>query len=197
MGGVVGWLDLTSPEVADTLAELSESRSLVGVRHQVHDEPDPDWLLRDDVQRGLRAVQEAGLAYDLLVRARELPAALRVARAFPELRLVIDHAAKPPIATGELEPWATRLAAFAELEHVFCKVSGLVTEADWRRWRPDELRPYLDRVREWFGEERLLFGSDIPFSSYEGEIEKIRLLPGLDESGREKVFFRNARVFQR
>src|SRR5207302_5939028 len=108
VGGVVGWVDLTSPDVADTLAELRESRYLVGVRHQVHDESDPDWLLRDDVQRGLRTVQEAGLAYDLLVRARELPAALRIARAFPELRLVIDHAAKPPIASGELEPWAAR-----------------------------------------------------------------------------------------
>ena len=175
VGGVVGWVDLTSAHVADTIAELCESRYLAGVRHQVHDEADPDWLLRADVRRGLRAVQKAGLAYDLLVRARDLPAALRIARAFPELRLVIDHAAKPPIASGELEPWAARLAPFAELEQVFCKVSGLVTEADWKRWRPEDLRPYRERLLGWFGEDRLLFGSDWPVcllaASYEEVVE--------------------------
>lgn len=162
VAGVIGWVDLTAPDAAAVLAELGESPSLVGVRHQVHDEPDPDWLLRDDVGRGLQAVQDAGLAYDLLVRLRELPAALEVARAFPELRLVIDHAAKPPIASGELEPWAGRMAPFAELEHVSCKVSGLVTEADWERWEPNDLVPYVSRLAGWFGPERLLFGSDWP-----------------------------------
>jgi L-fuconolactonase len=162
VAGVVGWVDLTAPDVGDVLADLRADGFLVGVRHQVHDEPDADWLLRDDVRRGLRAVQKAELAYDLLVRARELPAALDVARRFPDLRLVVDHAAKPPIATGELEPWAERMAPFAELEHVCCKVSGLVTEADWTRWAPDDFVPYVSRLFEWFGESRLLFGSDWP-----------------------------------
>lgn len=165
VAGVVGWVDLTEPGVADVLAELREQpggRRLVGVRHQVHDEPDPDWLLRRDVGRGLRAVREAGLAYDLLVRIRELPAAVRIARELVELRLVVDHLAKPPIAARELEPWAERMTPFAELEHVSCKVSGLVTEADWLRWRLDDLRPFVDRAAEWFGPERLLFGSDWP-----------------------------------
>jgi L-fuconolactonase len=162
VAGVVGWVDLTAPDVAAALAELCESPGLVGIRHQVHDEPDPAWLLRDDVRRGLRAVQDAGLAYDLLVRPRELPAALEVARAFPELRLVIDHAAKPPVASGELEPWAGRMAPFAELEHVSCKVSGLVTEANWERWSAADLVPYVSRLAAWFGPERLLFGSDWP-----------------------------------
>jgi L-fuconolactonase len=162
VAGVVGWVDLTAADVGDLLAELRRSRGLVGIRHQVHDEPDPAWLLRADVLRGLRAVEEAGLAYDLLVRPRELPAALDVARRLDGLRLVIDHLAKPPVASGELEPWAGLMAPFAELEHVFCKVSGLVTEADWREWRPDDFVPYVSRVAEWFGEDRLLFGSDWP-----------------------------------
>lgn len=162
VAGVVGWVDLTAPGVRDVLDELRAAGPLVGVRHQVHDEADPAWLLREDVRRGLRAVERAGLAYDLLVRARELPAALEIARAFPGLRLVIDHLAKPTIAAGELEPWASRMAPFAELEHVSCKVSGLVTEADWERWRPADLEPYLARAADWFGDERLLFGSDWP-----------------------------------
>jgi L-fuconolactonase len=162
VAGVVGWVDLTASDVGDVLAELRAGGHLAGVRHQVHDEPDPEWLLRADVRRGLRAVEHAGLAYDLLVRARELPAALRVARELPGLRLVIDHLGKPPIASGELEPWAGRMAPFAELEHVFCKVSGLVTEADWGRWSTAGLAPYLSRALEWFGEDRLLFGSDWP-----------------------------------
>src|SRR6266699_6714989 len=106
--GVVGWVDLTDRSVANTLAELRRSEGgslLVGIRHQVHDEPDPEWLLRDDVRRGLRAVADAGLAYDLLLRTRELPAGLDTVRALPGLRFVVDHLAKPPIASGELEPW--------------------------------------------------------------------------------------------
>jgi L-fuconolactonase len=162
IAGVVGWVDLTAPDVGDVLGELRAEGPLVGVRHQVHDEPDPEWLLRDDVRRGLRAVERADLAYDVLVRPRELPAALEVARAAPGFRLVIDHLAKPPVASGELEPWAARLAPFAELAHVSCKVSGLVTEADWQRWRPADLMPYIERVADWFGDERLLFGSDWP-----------------------------------
>jgi L-fuconolactonase len=162
VAGVVGWVELTDPGVADVLAELAESPRLVGVRHQVQDEADPAWLLRDDVLRALAAVRDAGLAYDLLVRPRELPAALEVARRVPALRLVIDHAAKPPVATGGLEPWRTRMAQFAGLEHVSCKVSGLVTEADWARWQPDDLVPYVSQLADWFGPDRLLFGSDWP-----------------------------------
>jgi L-fuconolactonase len=194
LAGVVGWVDLTAPDVADVLAELGESGGLVGTRHQVHDEPDPDWLLRDDVRRGLRAIADAGLAYDLLVRPRELPAALEVARALPQLRFVIDHIAKPPIASGELEPWAERMAPFAELEHVFCKVSGLVTEADWHGWTADDLAPYVERVVDWFGDDRLLFGSDWPVCTLAASYAEVvgtaeRLLAGLP---REKLFRANA-----
>jgi L-fuconolactonase len=163
--GVVGWVDLTDRGVADTLAELRGEvggERLVGIRHQVHDEPDPDWLRRDDVRRGIRTVGDAGLVYDLLVRSRELPAALDTARALPETRFIIDHIAKPPIASHELEPWSDLLRPFGSLPNVWCKVSGMVTEADWETWQPADLQPYVDYVLEIFGPNRVLFGSDWP-----------------------------------
>ena len=163
--GVVGWVDLTDPAVVDAIDTLRAGpggERLVGIRHQVQDEPDAEWLLRDDVVRGVRAVGAAGLAYDLLVRPRELPAALELVGRLPDVRFVIDHLAKPSIATGGLEPWRSRLRAFAPLEHVACKVSGLVTEADWSSWTPADLQPFVDHAIEVFGPERLLFGSDWP-----------------------------------
>jgi L-fuconolactonase len=165
VAGVVGWVDLADPEVAATLAALRArpgGRSLVGVRHQVHDEPDPDWLLRDQVLEGLAAVADAGLVYDLLVRERELPAARVVAERLPELTLVVDHLAKPRIREGAMEPWTGGLAALARHPNVACKVSGLVTEADWTAWTPAQLVPYVAHAAEVFGPERLLFGSDWP-----------------------------------
>jgi L-fuconolactonase len=159
--GVVGWVDLVDPDVAAILRSVAHPK-LVGVRHQVHDEPDPGWLLRPDVQRGLRAVADASLAYDLLVRTRELPAALATARAHPELTLVVDHLAKPPLRGGDTGAWAEALASLADLPNVSCKLSGLVTEADWRAWQPGDLTPYLRRALGWFGAGRCLFGSDWP-----------------------------------
>src|SRR5262245_26722940 len=130
--GVVGWIDLTAPDAAEMLAGFGGR--LVGIRHQVHDEPDATWVLRDEVQRGLTAVGAAGLAYDLLVRTRELPAAAETARRQPELRLVLDHVAKPPLVSGELDEWAEGVEALSRFPNVTCKLSGLVTEAsaDWR-----------------------------------------------------------------
>jgi L-fuconolactonase len=205
VAGVVGWVDLTHPNVDMVLADLKASQTgqwLVGIRHQVHDETDPEWLLRPDVQRGLRAVQEAGLAYDLLLRPRELPAALAVARAFPGLRFVIDHIAKPEIASGSLEPWATDMAPFADLSHVSCKLSGMVTEADWQHWQPSDLRPYVERVVGWFGEDRLLFGSDWPVSTLAAPYERVHdaLVEvlgslGVSDAAQAKIFGENARRF--
>jgi L-fuconolactonase len=150
--GVVGWVDLTG-DVAAQLAELRH-RKLVGVRHLVHDEPDPDWLLRDDVQRGLGAVGEAGLVYDLLVRTRELPAALETARRHPALRLVLDHVGKAPYGLAQHAAWEHGVAALAERPNVVCKVSGLFTEAD--------PAGTAERALRWFGPERCLWGSDWP-----------------------------------
>jgi L-fuconolactonase len=163
--GVVGWVDLTDPGIADVLDELRYGPGgdrLVGIRHQVHDEPDPAWLLREDVGRGLRAVRDAGLAYDLLVRSRELPAALEIVRQVRDLRFVIDHLAKPPIKDRVTEPWADLIRPFGALDNAWCKVSGMVTEADWTSWQPTDLAPFVDHVLDIFGPDRLLFGSDWP-----------------------------------
>jgi len=194
--GVVGWVDLTDPAVTDVIARLRDAPGgdrLVGIRHQAHDEPDPDWLVRDDVVRGIAAVGSAGLVYDLLVRPRELPAALALARRLPDVRFVIDHLAKPAIASGELGPWDARMATFRELDHVSCKVSGMVTEADWSSWKPRDLQPYVDQVVDVFGPNRLLFGSDWPVcllaASYGEVVAAARdTLAGLSESERAQVF---------
>lgn len=167
IAGVVGWVDLTAPDVADRLAAFKSCRGgnlLKGVRHQVHDEADPNWLLRDDVRRGLCAVAAADLVYDLLIKPRELPAAARTVADFPNLRFVVDHIAKPNIAgTGFDTAWAEGIRSLGpHRHHVWCKVSGMVTEADWATWSPATLRPYIDTVLEVFGAGRCLFGSDWP-----------------------------------
>ncbi|WP_330454856.1 MULTISPECIES: amidohydrolase family protein [unclassified Streptomyces] len=165
VAGVVGWSDLTAPDIADTLAALRElpgGDRLVGLRHQVQGEPDPEWLLRPDVLRGLAAAADAGLVYDLVVLPHQLPAATRAAAALPGLVFVLDHAGKPPVATGRTEPWADDLRALAALPNTVCKLSGLVTEADWRTWSTDDLRPYAETVIDAFGPGRLMFGSDWP-----------------------------------
>ncbi len=158
--GVVGWVDLTDPDLEAVLAGLGDD--LVGIRHQVHDEPDARWLLRADVQQGLATVAEHGLVYDLLVRAAELPAAEEAVRRNPGLSFVVDHLAKPPLRDGATDAWAEGLAALAAFPNVVCKLSGLVTEAEWSSWRKDELIAVLQRVLDWFGSDRCLFGSDWP-----------------------------------
>ncbi|MGQ3071486.1 MAG: amidohydrolase family protein [Ferrovibrionaceae bacterium] len=161
IAGVVGWVDLTAADVGARLDRLMAPK-LVGIRHQVHDEGDPAWLSRADVRRGLAAVFARGLAFDLLVRTRELPAAVAAARALPQGRFILDHAAKPPIATGFDDVWAERLAALADCPNVWCKISGLVTEADWHDWDVDRLRPFVEHAVRLFGPGRLIFGSDWP-----------------------------------
>lgn len=165
VAGVVGWADLTAPDIADVLARLRElpgGDRLVGIRHQVQGERDPRWLLRADVGRGLAAVAAAGLAYDLVIHARQLPAATEAARRLPQLTLVLDHLGKPPIAAAALHPWADELRALAALPNAVAKLSGLVTEADWAAWTPDDLRPFTRTALEAFGPDRLMYGSDWP-----------------------------------
>jgi L-fuconolactonase len=195
IAGVVGWVDLTdraAPEMLAALEAGAGGERLVGIRHQVHDEPDPEWLVRADVTAGLRAVGDADLAYDLLVRSRELPAALEVARAHPETRFVIDHLAKPPIREGRLEPWASLLRPFGELDNVACKLSGLITEADPIGWQVDHLRPFVDVALEVFGPGRLMFGSDWPVCLLAGSYQRVvatarELVAGLDRADRDAV----------
>jgi L-fuconolactonase len=163
--GVVGWVDLTAGDVAEQIGKLRAGpggERLVGVRHQVQDEADPLWLARADVRRGIRAVGAAGLAYDLLVLAPQLDAAREAVEALPEVRFVLDHLAKPPIAAGDWEPWASGVAALAALPNVTAKLSGLVTEAVWDDWDAERIARYARHALGLFGPDRLMFGSDWP-----------------------------------
>jgi L-fuconolactonase len=160
--GVVGWVDLQSPALRAELQELASRPKLVGVRHMVQDEPDDRFLLRPEFGRGIALLEAHGLAYDILIYPRHLPVAAEFARRFPGLRLVLDHAAKPEIRKGKLGAWARDLRALASLPNVACKLSGLVTEADWKRWTPEDLKPCLEVAFDSFGPERLLIGSDWP-----------------------------------
>ncbi|MFB9906096.1 amidohydrolase family protein [Allokutzneria oryzae] len=165
VGAVVGWADLTSPAVADHIESYMDGRGgrwLRGIRHQAQGEQDPRWLCRPDVRRGLSAVSDRGLLYELLTLPHQLPAAVETVAALPSTPFVLDHCSKPPIASGELSPWAEGIRDLARNENVICKLSGLVTEADWTQWTVDDLRPYFDVVLESFGPSRLMFGSDWP-----------------------------------
>ena len=172
--GVVGWVDLRSPQVAERLAHFASDRHFRGVRHLVQGEPNDEFLLQEDVVRGIRALTPLGLTYDLLLVPRQLRAATRLAAMLPDQRFVLDHIAKPLIKDGVLEPWASDLGALAMQPNVWCKLSGLITEADWASWKPTQLRQYLDVVVESFGVDRLMWGSDWPVCLLAGSYEEVR-----------------------
>lgn len=196
VAGVVGWVDLTAPDVARELARLRGGPGgdrLVGIRHLVQGEADPRWLCRAEVRRGLAAVAEAGLCYDLLTLPHQLPAAIETVRALPRLTFVLDHLSKPPIASGAVEPWAASLRELAAEPNVFCKLSGMVTEADQDSWTVADLRPYAETALEAFGPSRLMFGSDWPVclvaASYDRVFDAAReLTAGLSDTERDEVF---------
>jgi L-fuconolactonase len=201
IAGVVGWVDLTDAKVGQTLAELKASpqgKWLVGVRHLVQDEPDANWLLRDDVRRGLAALEQAGLVYDLVVKPPQLPAALKTVADFPRLRFVLDHIAKPDIKGHGFDPWALLVRGFAgHRDHVWSKLSGMITEADWEDWSPEALRPYVAEILDIFGADRCMFGSDWPVclvaGRYDEVIDALRAcLEGLSEKDRAQIFARSA-----
>jgi L-fuconolactonase len=196
IAGVIGWVDLAASGVRDAIASLRSGpggECLVGIRHQVHDEPDPDWLRRPAVRRGIADVGAAGLPYDLLIRPREMPAAHETVRGLPHVRFVIDHIAKPPIASRALEPWASLLTELAGEPNTWCKLSGMVTEADWSAWSVPDLQPYVDQVLEDFGPARLLFGSDWPVCTLAATYEAVHgaardLLAALSPDETDAVF---------
>jgi L-fuconolactonase len=171
--GVVGWVDLCDPGLATVLDVLSTEPKLCGVRHVVQDEPDDGFLLREDFCRGIGMLARYDLAYDLLIYGRHLRVACDFVERFPEQRFVLDHMAKPPIATGEIGPWADGLRRLAEHRNVACKVSGMVTEADWGSWQPSDMRPYLDVAFEAFGVGRILLGSDWPVCTVAGDYAQV------------------------
>lgn len=173
IAGVVGWVDLTDPDVGRTLDELQPLGPLVGIRHQVHDEPDIGWLDREDVRRGLAQLVSRRLVYDLLIRPEHLTASLQLARDLPDLSLVVDHIAKPDIKQRGWDAWATGLAELARYKNVACKLSGMITEADWDHWQPEDLQPYVRHAVESFAADRLMFGSDWPVCLLAGSYERV------------------------
>ena len=160
--GVVGWVDLRSDEVDRQLAELAPRPKFVGVRHVVQDEPDPRFLLGDAFMRGIGRLAAHGLVYDLLLYPVQLPAAAELVRRFPEQPFVLDHLAKPRIREGVFDPWRADLEALAAAPNVSCKLSGMVTEAAWGKWKRADFVPYMEAALEAFSPRRLLFGSDWP-----------------------------------
>jgi L-fuconolactonase len=175
--GVVGWVDLRSDRVGDDLHALAANPTFVGVRHVVQDEPDPRFVLGSDFGRGLRELHQHGLTYDLLLYPDQLPAAIELVGLVPEQPFVVDHLAKPRIAAGEIEGWERDLRAIARHDNVCCKVSGMVTEAARRGWKPDDFTPYLDVVLEAFGPARLMVGSDWPVCLLAGEYADVAAIP--------------------
>ena len=198
--GVVGWVDLRSHNLPERLEHFSHFEKLRGFRHIVQAEPDDQFLLREDFKRGIAALQKFGFTYDILIYPRQLPAAIALVKQFPEQRFVVDHLAKPDVKSRQVLPWAAQMREIAMSPNVYCKLSGLVTEADWQHWHADDFRPYFDVVFEAFGPDRLMFGSDWPVCLLAGTYKKVKQVLAnytlhFAEADREKIFGSNAVCF--
>jgi L-fuconolactonase len=200
--GVVGWADLRSPDIRSQLKVLAQNSKLVGIRHIVQSEPDDRFLLQPEFLRGVSVLEEFDLAYDILIYTKHLPVAAEFVERFPRQRFVLDHMAKPPIKSGNIDSWAHGIKRLAEFPNLFCKLSGLVTEADWQHWRPEQIVPFLDVAFETFGPDRLMIGSDWPVclvaASYARALQVVKTyLLGQKPECREAVLGGNAQRFWR
>jgi len=200
--GVVGWVDLQSPDVRSNLKDLSQNPKLVGIRHIVQSEPEDRFLMRPDFLRGISVLEEFDLAYDILVYAKHLGVAADFVKRFPRQRFVLDHLAKPPIKAREIDAWSQGISRLATYPNLFCKLSGLVTEADWRHWKPEQITPYLDVAFDNFGPDRLMIGSDWPVclvaASYSDVIGLVRnYVLGKSPACLDRIFAGNAERFWR
>jgi L-fuconolactonase len=198
--GIVGWVDLASPDCADQVDRMRANPRFLGVRHVVQDEPDDDFLVRPDILRGLAALEAAGVPFDVLIYVKHLRHVPTLARKFPSLKLVIDHLAKPAIAAGGFAAWRKDFAACGAFPNVFCKLSGMVTEADWNAWTPADLKPYVNEALEAFSPNRLMYGSDWPVCELAASYEQVHdaleeNLASLSESEKAAVFARTATRF--
>jgi L-fuconolactonase len=190
--GVVGWVDLCNSEIDEVLAKYASNPKLVGVRHVVHDEPDDRFMARPDFQHGLSLLEKYGLTYDLLIFPKHLPLATELVKKFPNQRFVLDHMAKPDIKNQLKEPWTTQIKLLAEQPNVYCKLSGMVTEADWAGWKTADFAYYLDVVFDAFGPDRLMVGSDWPVCQVAASYQKtlsivIDYLEKFDETNKLKL----------
>ena len=202
IAGVVGWVDLLSPRVVERLEHLSHFGKLRGFRHVAQAEKDERFLAREDFVKGVARLRQFGFTYDILIYARQLPAAIELVTRLPEQQFVIDHLAKPQIKAKKTEPWAAQMREIAQNKNVFCKVSGMVTEADWHNWKPEDFKPYLHVVFEAFGAERLMFGSDWPVCLVAASYRQVKQLiedyvKGYSQADKGKIFGGNAEKFYR
>ena len=197
IAGVVGWVDLTSPDCESQLEEFKDHPKFVGVRHVVQDEKNDDFMIQPDVLRGLGVLEQHGVPYDLLFYVKHLKHAVAVANQFPNLKFVIDHLAKPVITESKTEGWIEHFVAASKCDNVWCKLSGMVTEADWENWKPDELKPYIDTALENFGPDKCMFGSDWPVCELAGSYQQvfdalIYCIGGVSDAERDKILGQNA-----
>jgi len=197
--GVVTWADLTSSRLGHELDQLQKAPKFKGVRHQIEDETADDWMVRREVLRGFRELEARGLPYDMLVRPRHLKFLPAVREYCPRLKLVIDHLAKPAIATREFDLWAREIEQMAALPGIWCKLSGMNTEADWNNWTPEDFRPYVRHVLKNFGYDRVMFGSDWPVctlaGTYKQTVDALRHVLGELDEDSTMVWGTNASVF--
>ena len=200
IAGVVGWIDLRSPRVEELLRVFSRFEKLRGFRHIAQSEPDDRFLVREDFVRGVAQLAQFGFTYDILIYPKQLPAALELVTRLPQQKFIIDHLAKPLIKSRTIAEWAKFMQSLANSPNACCKLSGLVTEADWRHWKKEDFRPYLDVVFDAFGPDRLLFGSDWPVcllaASYQQVLEIVEdYVQGYPADAKEKIFGANAARF--
>jgi L-fuconolactonase len=200
IAGVVGWVDLQSENLSQQLDELTKHPKFKGVRHVVQDEPDDDWIIRPKVIEGIKTLAKYDLTYDILVFPRHLKYVKILLENCPEIKFVIDHFAKPPIASGEIAEWSNDIIEVAKFPNVYCKLSGLVTEANHQNWTKEDLQPYINVAMEAFGANRLMYGSDYPVcllaASYQKVLETYRsFLADLTEDEQNQILFQNAAEF--
>ena len=201
VAGVVGWLDLESPHFPQQFEQYRRNPLLVGIRPMLQDIADDRWILRPQVMASLRILAEAGFPFEFLTFPRHLPFVLQVLAAIPELHAVIDHISKPDIRSHRMEPWKGLIAQVARHQNVWCKLSGMITEADHVHWSAADLRPYVDHVTACFGPDRVMFGSDWPVCLLAGGYRQVMtslrdlLLPGMDQAAEQKIFGANAARF--
>jgi L-fuconolactonase len=200
IAGVVGWLDLLSPRVAERLEYFSHFKKLRGFRHVAQAEPDDRFLVQEHFVKGLAQLHAFGLTYDILIYPKQLPAAIDLVTRLPEQRFAVDHLAKPEIKSGKTSPWAAQMREIAQNKNVFCKISGLVTEADWKHWEAADFKPYLDVAFSAFGADRLMFGSDWPvclLAATYGQVKQLidKYVKGFSQSDQDKIFGGNAARF--
>jgi L-fuconolactonase len=200
IAGVVGWVDLASEKCEDQLAEFKDHPKFVGIRHIVHDEPDDDFIVRPEILRGLKVLQKHKVPYDLLFFAKHLKHAVRLGQELPELPMVIDHLSKPKIKDHITAGWIDELKAAAKFPNMYCKLSGMVTEADWNQWKPADLKPYVEAALEAFGPERCMYGSDWPVCELAGTYEQvynalIAVLGPISDSERAQILGGTAKKF--